>query len=169
MPSKDPVKARERVRRYQLKKKIEKYGEENAQVDMRGRHGNHAKGEKSARWSGDSPRVLSHGYVAVRVPVDHPHAWGPKRLKNFKYAYEHIVVIMAHIGRALMPDEIVHHKNGIRTDNRIENLELMTRSEHAKEHTDFPGVRDESGRFKADISRTVPTTRSTDTTTKETA
>lgn len=46
----------------------------------------------------------------------------------------HDVIMEVHIGRRLKEDEVVHHKNGIRTDNEIINLELMTRSEHSGIH-----------------------------------
>ena len=58
----------------------------------------------------------------------HPEAntWG--------YVYEHRVLAEQIIGRKLMSNEIVHHKNGKRWDNRKENLEVMDKSEHGKLH-----------------------------------
>lgn len=67
------------------------------------------------------------GYVAVFCP-DHP-----MKSKD-GYVMEHILVMEDHIGRYVTRDEVVHHKNHIRDDNRIENLELMTFKEHAGLH-----------------------------------
>lgn len=82
-------------------------------------------GEHAIGWKGGKTR--HHGYVRVFRP-EHPHA------RN-NYVYEHRLVMEQKLGRYLLPSETVHHKNGVRDDNRPENLELWAVQQPAGQRT----------------------------------
>lgn len=73
-------------------------------------------GNKNALKSG---RVLSDGRVLVKVEKGHPMANGER------YCYESRLVLAAKIGRMLRKEEVAHHVNGVKDDNRSENLMLF--------------------------------------------
>ncbi len=72
--------------------------------------------EKNKNWRGGRTYHKA-GYVMVRVP-------GHPRTRKHPYVFEHILVMEQQLGRYLLSDETVHHRNGVRDDNRLVNLEL---------------------------------------------
>lgn len=72
------------------------------------------------RWNGGRTRH-SDGYIEVNIG-------------GGKYKLEHRLVVEKDLGRELAPDEIVHHDNEVKDDNRRENLELTTRADHVRLH-----------------------------------
>ena len=67
-------------------------------------------------------RMATQGYVMVKTS---------RKYGNRCWQKEHRVVMEKHLGRPLRPEENVHHKNGLRDDNRLENLELFNTSHPA--------------------------------------
>jgi hypothetical protein len=76
-------------------------------------------------WKGG--RINMRGYIMLKMPK-HPNA------DRRGYVYEHRFVMAEKIGRPLGNDEIVHHVNGVTTDNRIANLEVRFRHGKEKPH-----------------------------------
>lgn len=84
-------------------------------------HSKRVKGPAHQAWKGGRTKN-AQGYWMVKSH-DHP-------AKNCNsYVYEHRLVMEAELGRYLTADENVHHINGLRGDNRIENLELWSKSQ----------------------------------------
>jgi len=76
-------------------------------------------GEKAAHWKGGRS-VTDSGYVRISK-AGHPAA-----TSNGSYVPEHRLVMEEALGRYLEDHETVHHLNGVRDDNRIENLQLRS-------------------------------------------
>lgn len=82
------------------------------------------RGEKHPKFK-TGKSVTKGGYIVLNCPPNYPG------LHTRKKHLEHIVVMEQHLGRVLLPNENIHHKNGTRSDNRLENLELKV-SAHGK-------------------------------------
>ena len=110
-------------------------------------------GIRNPCWRGG--RVQRKGYWFIYCP-SHPDAY------NGKYIQEHRLVMEKKLCRYLKKGEIVHHINHIRTDNRIENLELLSKSQHSahhsgKENNPMYGITRDAGlsRIKVKLPKTV--------------
>ena len=63
---------------------------------------------------------------------------GYKRIRiRGKVVREHIVILQIKLRRKLLTQEVCHHINGIKSDNRLENLVVMDKKEHDKLHSNF--------------------------------
>lgn len=96
--------------------------------------------EDSPTWKGGR-KLDSCGYVLVKHP---------KSRRKDGYIQEHRLIMEEFLGRELEEDEDVHHINGDKQDNRIENLSVIKRSEHMRLHAlenHMKRKRDSYGRF----------------------
>jgi len=102
----------------------------NGALEENGKATRYAKGTKpwnTKGWTHTRSRKGGRKYILIHQPE---HPFSSKR----GYVRKHRLVMEEHIGRPVEKHEIVHHKNGDTLDNRIENLELMTRVEHCRLH-----------------------------------
>ncbi len=117
---------KEKLRMFQKGKKRGPMSKE-ARENMSKSHKGIQSGAKHPMWKGGK-HIDRHGYVNIHRPL-HPFC----NKKN--YVAEHRLAMESFIGRYLKPREVVHHINGVKGDNRIENLMLFpSDTEHQKYH-----------------------------------
>lgn len=83
------------------------------------------KGSKNPNWKGGR-RKDKDGYILIHAPF-HPYC------DSDGYVREHRLVMEKYFKKFLLPQEVVHHKNNNKEDNRIENLELFKKEEHDRQ------------------------------------
>lgn len=105
----------------------------NSDIEFIKGHSN--KGENNGQWKGGR-FINENGYVMILQP-DHPHA------NHLGYVKEHHLVIEKDLGRHLRPNEEVHHINKIKTDNIIENLQVVDALTHRRLHSGCEQINEE--------------------------
>lgn len=91
-------------------------------------------GDRNNQWNGGKIKVYSHAsqnktnhYVKIKMPT-HPYS------DSQGYIMQHRLIMEEYLGRYLLKEEIIHHINWDKSDNRIENLLITNASEHQQYH-----------------------------------
>jgi HNH endonuclease len=92
------------------------------------------EGENHYLWK-DGKHYDRAGYILI-LKKDHPYS------SSTGHIPEHRLVMEQYIGRYLTKEEVVHHINGIKDDNRISNLQLMNNKEHSLLHLNFRKIKE---------------------------
>lgn len=101
----------------------------------------HLSGSNNPKWKGGR-LIKTNGYIIVHQPT-HPFCCVDG------YVLEHRLVMEKHLGRTLLPKEVVHHINGNQQNNNIENLMLFSsQSDHVKYECKS---RNKKGQFKKGV------------------
>lgn len=107
--------------------------------DNRGKHKNHARSLNQHKWN--SKRLFDqNGYPLIRAGLNHPLA------DSNGYCREHIMIWCSAGNQRPEKGFVIHHLNRNLQDNRIENLKMMSISEHNKLNNQLLG-RDDNGRL----------------------
>jgi len=97
-------------------------------------------GDKNSNWRGG--RLVKTNRYIIILQKDHPYC------SVNGYVLEHRLIMEKHLGRTLLPGEVVHHINGNCQDNRIQNLMLF---DNHSQHTKYENIsreRNNKGQFK---------------------
>lgn len=86
-------------------------------------------GSNNVNWIGGARIIDKNGYINTYFSKDHPFYKSMKTKRHL--IMEHRLVMAEHLNRPLQSHENVHHINGDRSDNRIENLELWSKLQPA--------------------------------------
>lgn len=76
-------------------------------------------------------KTTQDGYTRILLEKDDPYY---TMADKSGYVLQHRYIMAQHLGRVLTLDEVVHHKNKNKKDNRIENLEILSKGTHYKYH-----------------------------------
>ena len=81
------------------------------------------------KWQFRGGRIITTGgYIYVRIPRD--DFFYPMVIKSHGYVLEHRLVMARYLKRCLLPWEIVHHKDGNKVNNNINNLMLLPSAQY---------------------------------------